>query len=304
LIGVNVKHTGEHPPEWVRAFGATAIRIVLTPDIDLTGYFETCQAHGVSVLPLLARESDPTERRIAEYAERYGQFFDRIQVGNEPDHESPSSWTMHPAGLSGLGWLARGSFPTCQIVCAGMVSGDPRYLDRVDLDPFDAIAVHPYAKDMTRGNDLPDIDALVRQYMRFGKPIVISEWGWWGAESEGAQRVGDVVAWADETDEIESYFHFCISDDMVWPFGLLREDNSWKPAAYAFRDAVVDIGGEPVPWIGPGIQAELNRLNWTPTSGEHRTTWPVAWASTPTGLDAVVVWNEAEGVAVPYRRVR
>jgi hypothetical protein len=297
VVGLNVKHTGEHPPEWVRAFGATAIRIVLTPDIDLTGYFETCRAHGVSVLPLLARESNPTDRQLAEYAERYERFFSRIQVGNEPDHESPSSWTMHPATLAELGRRARDAFPTCAIVCAGMVSGDPRYLDRVDLDPFDAIAVHPYAKDMTRHNDLPDIDVLVREYVRFGLPIVISEWGWWGAESEGAERVGDVVAWADATDEVESYYHFCLADTMVWPFGLLREDNTWKPAAYAFRDAVVGIGGAPVPWIGPGIHAELDRLGWTPTTGEQAETLRLVRATSPTGIEALVEWTGSEAVA-------
>ena len=303
-LGINVVADGSHPPEWVTSLGATSLRIVLTPQHDLEAYFQRCQADGVSILGLIARESAPSDYQLADYSVRYGRYLTRVQYGNESDHESPSSWTMTPAELSALGWQVKRAFRDHPLVCAGMVSGNPAYLDGVDLRMADAIAVHPYAKDLTRGNDLPDADVLVSQYQRFGKPIVISEWGWWGDEEDGAERVGDMVRWAASTDMIDSYYHFCLSDTMVPPFGLLRDDSTWKPAAYAFRDAAEQDSSPDVPWIGPGIQAELDRQGWTPTSGEHRTTWPVVWAKTASGIDAVIVWNEAEGAAVPYRRVR
>ncbi len=85
-------------------------------------------------------------------------------------------------------------------------------------------------------------------------------------------------------------------------FGLRREDDSARPSWHSYAGLNhATPASEPV--IGPGLQSELDRLGWTPTSGEHVTTYPLVWARTPTDKEAVVVWDVDRQEAIPYRRV-
>lgn len=246
-IGLNVDRAGSYPPALVRSLGATWIRLVAMRDHDLREYLAECRAAGLRVLLVLARESfggfDSYADGLATYARRYGGLVDAWQIGNEADLASPSSWTMDPGELSELGQLARAALPGARLVCAGMASGHPEYLDAVDLTPFDAVACHPYLKDAPNPSDvedLPDVDQLVEAYRAYGLPVWVTEWGWWGAdERRGAEETAEMVAWAASTDLIEAFFYFCLSDAMVPPFGLLRADGSEKPAAAAFRQAAL-----------------------------------------------------------------
>jgi hypothetical protein len=316
-VGINVDRTGRHDAGWIRAFNAQGARIVLTRYQDLRPLFMGYESAGVHILAVLARESFDGSgswgEALAFYSRQYGQWLSHpgtgsIQVGNEADHVSPSSWDMPQADLSLLGAMTRKAFPNAYLVCSGLTSGQPSYLEEVELQHFNAIAVHPYAKNATPDDDLPQAQDLVREYRRFNKPIWITEWGWWGDERRGDYEVRNMVSWARDTQEIEWYFHFCADDLMVPPFGLLRADGTWKPAAQSFFLALHETE-PPVPkepelgWIGDGLLQKLEQHNLTPTSGEHVTTYPLVWAKTSTGKDAVVIWDTDKQEATAYRRI-
>lgn len=239
-IGLNVARDGSSDPVTVRDLGATWVRIVAMAEHDLTDYLLRCEDQGLRVLLVLARESFADGGTVSLYRERYADLVDAVQVGNESDLVSPSSWTMAPGELAALGLSVRTAWPGIPIVCAGMASGHPEWMDGMNLSWADAVAVHPYLKDAPNPSDLedlPDADALVREYGRFGKPVLVTEWGWWGDQEQRAtEETRDMVRWAGSTDLCEVLFYFCYSDSMVPPFGLLHADGSEKPRAAAFRE--------------------------------------------------------------------
>jgi exo-beta-1,3-glucanase (GH17 family) len=97
-----------------------------------------------------------------------------------------------------------------------MASGHPEWLDGMDLSWADAVAVHPYAKDSENPNDIedqPDMQPLIREYKRFGLPVLVTEWGWPSDdEPRASAEVRDAIRWAAQTDEIEVFMFFCVSD--------------------------------------------------------------------------------------------
>ena len=249
--GLNIPANGSVSPQQITALGATWVRIVATPEYDLTAYFTTLRTAGIRVLLVLARESGGDYRL---YRDLYSTRVDAWQIGNEPDGEGESSWSMTPHEWASLGRSVRALMPTALIVGGGLVSGQPSWLTGVDISWADALSFHPYAKNAIRDDDLPDIFELLEDYKRFGKPLIISEWGWWSdVEHRAVAEVDHTTLWAAETSEIEAFFYFCHSDRMVTPFGLLRADDTWKDRAYAFRDAAssaIDTGW-PLPVASP-----------------------------------------------------
>ncbi len=238
-IGLNVSRDGSIPVDTIRGLGATWVRVVGMPDADLTTYFRELRAAGIKILLVLARESGAD---YAMYAQRYADAIDAVQVGNEPDLSSPSSWTMSQAELAARGQMARAVFPRpMSLVCAGLASGHPDWLDGMDLSAFDALAFHPYLKDAPNPvdlEDLADVDGLLAEYRAFGLPVLVTEWGWWADdEPRATEETRDMVAWMGRTGDVEVFFYFCAADSMVPPFGLLRADGREKPRAKAFREA-------------------------------------------------------------------
>ena len=250
-LGLNIARDGSIPVETIRSLNATWVRIVAMPNIDLSRYFMDIAANGIRILLVLARESGGD---YIGYERRYGRLIHATQVGNEPDLEGPSSWTMTQAEFVSLGKSVRSVFPRpFPIVTAGMASGHPEWLNGVDLSWADVLSFHPYLRDAPNPDDiedLPDVDALAAEYKRFGLPLVVTEWGWWGDEEQRAvEEVDDMIRWAAGTSDVCSLFYFCAADSMVPPFGLLRADGSAKPRATTFRDRAhyaVDV-----PWISP-----------------------------------------------------
>jgi hypothetical protein len=126
---------------------------------------------------------------------------------------------MSQAELSVLGRAVRASFPDTPLVCAGLASGQPGWLDEgggVDLSSFDALAYHPYIKDAPNPDDLedlPDVTGLHEAYGQYGLPLLITEWGWWsGEEVRAAQETREMVNWAGSQSELEVFFYFCLGD--------------------------------------------------------------------------------------------
>jgi hypothetical protein len=261
-IGLNVRRDGSDKGLIVRSLGATWVRIVLMREHDLTARFQDYRQLGISILAVFARESlagfNGGADALAYYARTYTPELAALEVGNEPDVDSPSSWTLSQQQLVEYGRLARAAFPGTRLVCGGLASGHPEWLDGVPLDWCDAIAIHPYLRDAANSGDvedLPDVDDLVYQYQRFGKQVWISEWGWWGAEERRAvEEVRDMIGWAAATDQVGVFTYFALGDD-VPPFGLLNADGTPKPRAAPFRAKAENAIAVPLP--APGGVAVL-----------------------------------------------
>lgn len=224
-LGVNVASRGEYDPAWVRETTlATFLRFVALPDFDARSYIDRARSSGLSILLILARESfvadDISEDTIAEYYGRHGNsvFW---QVGNEPDHVSGSSWTMSQADFSNLLRMARNVMgPSAYITGGGLVSGNPNWLQGVDLSPVNAIACHPYAKDPWT----PELETLVSGYAAYGYPLWASEYH--------ARTLGMAQCLRDDS-RFQGAIAFCLTDEMVPGFGMLE----YQPALDDFRAA-------------------------------------------------------------------
>jgi hypothetical protein len=252
VIGLNVSADGAVSPSLVRGLGATWIRIVARPEHNIVNYLRACRSDGIRVLLVYAKESfaglsDRREALVA-YRQLYGDLVDAHQVGNEPDLVSSSSWSMTPPELVAFGKLVRDVFPRpTHLVVGGLGSGQPGYLQGVDLTWADSLAVHPYLKDAPSSGDLedlPDVDGLVAAYRAIvpaTMPIVVSEWGWWGdREDRATEETREMTLWAGRRpveNGIEAFFYFCAGDFMVAPFGLLDAQGRHKDRADAFTAA-------------------------------------------------------------------
>lgn len=135
----------------VAATGATIVRTVLKPGIieawNAIVWYDACRANGLDVLWVVARESFQGVLdwgQLATYRGLYGHRLALLQVGNEADHVSDSSWTMSPEDLNSLLGAARRFFPDSTIVGPGLVSGQATFIERVDLSLTDVLALHPY----------------------------------------------------------------------------------------------------------------------------------------------------------------
>jgi hypothetical protein len=281
-IGLNIARDGSTPVETIRGLNVTWVRIVGMPDVDLSGYFLSLKAAGLKILLVLARESGGD---YARYTRLYGSLVDVVQIGNEPDLASPSSWTMAQGDLAALGRAARMAFPRpMPLACAGLASGHPEWLAGVDLSWADAIAFHPYLKDApnpTDIEDLPDVDGLVDGYAAYGLPLLITEWGWWDdREPRASEEVRDMVGWAARTGDIEAFFYFCASDGMVPPFGLLKANLRDKPRAPVFREQAAQA----IHSLWPDVQAPADP-EAAPSAVDPWQFWSAEQAAAATGAD-------------------
>lgn len=226
-IGLNVARDGHHDPLSVRALGATWVRIVVMRDHDLRDYFQRCRAAGLSILAVIARESfagfSQGTDTLAYYRTLYGDIVTAWQVGNEADLASPSSWTMTQAELTSLGKTVRAAMPSATLVCAGMASGHPEWLDGMDLSWCDALAVHPYGKTPDPQWPHPGwgtglMGPLLDSYAAYGKPLLVTEVGLStheALEDFQAEYLKRCAEYLNHREDVLVWCWFCISDDMV-----------------------------------------------------------------------------------------
>lgn len=219
-LGVNVPLDGSVSADQIAALGASWIRIVAHPDHDLRAYFDALHARGIRVLLVLARESGGDYNLFERW---YGDMEHVwIQPGNEPEGTGESSWSMTPHEFVSLGRTARAIFPLKTIVAGGLVSGQPSYLDGLDLSWADFIAPHPYGKTVA---DWPSpgwgtgvLGDLLDGYAAFGKPLFISEIGLNTREvSEDfqAEYLTRVFDYVNSRSDVAAVCWFCWSDTQV-----------------------------------------------------------------------------------------
>lgn len=230
MIGINFPADMRLSPGFAQLLGARWIRVVLLPHVDLTEWIQEAHRRGLKVLGVIARESlDPNFEAFAYtaamYAERYGSTLDAIQGGNEADHESPSSWTMEQGQLNNLLFAINQHFPETTIVGPGLVSGNPHYLDAVDLDLIDYVAVHGYG---TRPSNIGDwselpgnfgtIGELLDRYRYHGKNFWLTEIGLSTHEVSEEFQARYLEEWFKAVKlrtDVETAFWFCADDNQV-----------------------------------------------------------------------------------------
>lgn len=267
-IGLNVDRNGTTPLRDLQSLHATMARIVLMPDMSSLQTVKDYAVAGIRNLGVIARESFVDDAwkddaglrlQLLAYQEQYGPYLTAWQIGNEPDGEGESSWKMDQASYTRLIRVARETLGNYVIIISGgLCSGQPQWLENVDLRYVDALAVHPYLKDAPNDKDIEDlidIPVLLDAYEPYaqGLPFVITEWGWWGEySSRGEEEIYDMVQWAAGSKRIVGFFYFCYSDAMVPPFGLFRADGKSK-ATYIMsfvseaQDAVGDTFWQAAP---------------------------------------------------------
>lgn len=234
-------------PEAIAASGASWVSVVLTDhrweDFDSRAhFFPWCKDLGLKVLGRFAREScyqwvndgdgyltelypdDAADFWIAEL----GDTIDAFQIGNEPDIESPSSWTMEPGRLNALLRYFRNHWGGHQ-VCAGMASGDPSYMTQVDRKLYDVVAIHPYTQT---SDTMPTLMAGYAPYLD-GKEL-------WFTEFE------DLALIPTLTDLAAVSFKFSWQDwadghGNVWHGGLHDTEGHPKSAYHLFKMYADDI---------------------------------------------------------------
>jgi len=133
--------------------------------------------------------------------------------------------------------------PQAKVVTAGLVSGNPFWLDRAKAATenkifADAVSVHPYGQRPENDWPLPNwgfgtLTGLLGEYLKRSQPIPlwISELG---TDDVNAQKQFPERAYAslnkNMPGKVQIAFWFCWSDGMVPPFGLRDAGGSNKEA--------------------------------------------------------------------------
>ena len=216
-IGLNVdplNPAGRADPGLLRRLGFSWVRLVARSGV--AGYVYDCRQAGLKVLTVLARESFPDLRNTSYQAFIYAESLrpDAVQIGNEPDCEGPSSWTMSQEDYAELVYRCRAGVQVASksipLVGAGLASGQPDWW-RTLADPplpLDALACHPYGKTADEAR------SLIRAYKSISRlPTWVTEW------NRPADEIAGFVSMLQQEAEVSCWF--AATNGMENGFGLL-----------------------------------------------------------------------------------
>ena len=209
---------------------------------------------GFSLLGVVARESIPTGWTYRKAAAYYSGYpLDAIEVGNEPDLRSPSSWTMPPNKFQKLlGAFDAHVDPYTSLVSGGLASGNPHYLDAINLSGYSATGIHPYGKRPSVESDaygpglLPDLLASYASYRplwvtEFGSPQ--RDWVWPDDPNVVYDEVGRGQYLVDMVNALDGNVDvvICFSWHDVDGFGLTDSNGNLREAGRMYLEAVDNV---------------------------------------------------------------
>lgn len=214
------------------------VRFPLWQDMPQEPYLNSivaCHNIGIKVLAVCDGRTlgTPKGKSYRYKLERLKEMYPTVdywQIGNEPDLESGSSWTMTPRRFSTLLHVASEVFFDGYVIAGGLASGQPSWLDQVGRLPVDALAVHPYTKApdnwQMQGWETGRVNDLLNMYMRFGLPVWVTEFG-------AEDGLFDHITGQDGPGSREEYYKqmvfsmrnrpcaaFCWDDAMVPGYGI------------------------------------------------------------------------------------
>ena len=268
LIGINANPTQGFTADELISLKVQAVRFPLWRGHQerYAAFARDAQAAGLQLLPVLDFRSftpaglasrDRIERRVHWWRSILGPTAPVLawQFGNEPDQpNSPSSWKMEPGAFSSLLRSARCVLgEDTRILAGGLVSGNPAYLDGVDLSPVDAIAIHPYTQTPETIELLLDLYQTKLREMGVRQPASRRPWitelgaprDAFNSEHEHALWHSHMIAKLAEL-TIPACFVFCYSDLMAPGFGLVDENRNPYESYAAVANA-----SQPPPSIRP-----------------------------------------------------
>ncbi len=319
-LGVRVADDGSFPIALLKEMGANLVSITprwhwyedaaaARPRPQILEYLRDIRRNGMALVYCI--DAEGAQMQAGPLARDFGADLPtHINAINEADdHGAESSYT-DPAELSVHLQLFRHYFPDVHLIAGGFSTGQPGYLERVDLSPCNAVGVHPYGQRPDNVNDwswVPGnfgfVGDLLGSYGALGYPLWVDEIGVGsvGDERQAAYCAAMLVA-LDHLG-VEGVAWFCARDFDGRRYGLLDSNGHPKPALYAFQDAARLILGEqpaPVPipepepeqpWIGDGLLRGLQATGWTPVPGTGEVAWPVVRCQG----DGVLLWDPEKG---------
>lgn len=243
MWGTNVdplNATASPTSEQLRQVGLDHVRLVARLDPASIAYAEEVYGRSINVLPVLAKESF-TEEQIAneDYQRQIGQlrmaywFCDLWEVGNEPDSESESSWTLTPAPYVVLFRQAQAAMTGCQLMIGGLANGEPeswlpttlRLLHALDSDA-DLVGIHPYAKTASEARAM--LIAYQEVVIREGSNATL-----WATEWN--RPAPEIAGFMDVLAEFGAGTWFAWSDGQVNGMGLVTYSGDPKPEYFAMQ---------------------------------------------------------------------
>lgn len=258
MVGVNVNFTQGFAPGAVAATGAKWVRQVLYQGYDHGPDIYNAHALGLKMLGVIARESIGSwspATAATFYADNYGDTIDAIQVGNEPDILSDSSWTMEPAEASALITTFRLAFGESTTIIGPALAngrGSLWWLEQLPLELLDAVAINLYGVRVrnypTSSWGFDDLSTVVEAYTSalVSCPLWITEYGVRLDDVDGdvykqGALIGELTAALLTDSRVQVATLFAYDDIMAPGFGLL-DHGAIKPAYTAFARAISQHG--------------------------------------------------------------
>ena len=148
LVNVDPLNPTNRPsPVLVKELGMGGVRLVCREGVE--GYVDLCHGQGLFVLGVIARESQGNV---------LGGICDAYQIGNEPDGEGESSYSMSPNQYLEEARIYRDTYPGLFMISAGLVSGQVGYWrqigSQIGMMGYQGFAVHPYGKTAAQAEPL------------------------------------------------------------------------------------------------------------------------------------------------------
>jgi hypothetical protein len=198
------------------------VRIVAQPNIE--DYIANLKANNIKLALVIAQESGDIDYSYLEP--------DLVVIGNEPDIDGPSSWTMTQGDYLDL-WYAKRSSYDCPALTAGAASGNVGWWDTVmsAIENCQGMDVHPYGKTPHQAAEL-----VTAYQIHYRMMCHVLEW------HRPEEEIDEFVAILGR-DQQRILCWFCWSDANVDGFGLLDANGQPKPEFYHFKQELkVNVG--------------------------------------------------------------
>lgn len=152
-LGTSINIDDPPYPDDLLSLGFTIVRFVATDNPAHIEVAEWYRAHNIDTALVLTTEAfNPftTSHDIVHLNYLWRPSY--LIIGNEPDaspSEEGASWIMPKSKFQQLLNIAISTslVPDPQLIVGGLVSGLPSYLDNLHFSKYNAVDIHPYAKD-------------------------------------------------------------------------------------------------------------------------------------------------------------